>query len=60
MPFDRAHRAIVYQRAKAVADTVPLGTKEDVYGEGYEWVQHSIWPKHVDPENSRITIGGFG
>ncbi|MFN3197289.1 MAG: FMN-binding glutamate synthase family protein [Bradymonadia bacterium] len=57
-PFSREMRSLVYQRAKEVTDTVPFGTKEHVYDEGYEWVNHSLDPKHVDPETLRITIGG--
>ena len=48
-PYDRAHRAMVYQRAKNATDTLPLGTRRDVYKEGYEWIGHSMFPKHMDP-----------
>ena len=58
VPFDRAQRTIVYQRSKAVRDTVPFGTLEDVYQVGYEWVNHSLAPVHVQPNTMRITIGG--
>ena len=58
VPFDRAQRNIVYQRAKAARDTVPFGTLENVYSVGYEWVNHSLAPVHVDPADMRITIGG--
>jgi hypothetical protein len=47
-PYDRAHRAMVYQRAKNATDTLPLGTRRDVYKEGYEWIGHSMFPKHMD------------
>eukprot|EP01052_Picozoa_sp_SAG31_P028798 SAG31_NODE_2810_length_5061_cov_12.226522_2_plen_149_part_00 len=57
-PYDRAHRNIVYQRAKNCVDTLPLGTRRDVYQEGYEWIGHSLWPKHMDPASMRATIGG--
>ena len=40
VPFDREQRSLVYQRAKQVRDTIPLGTKEEVYSIGYEWVNH--------------------
>ena len=30
-PFDRSHRSIAYQRAKDVRDTLPFGTRRDVY-----------------------------
>jgi len=57
-PFSREERSIVYQRAKRSMDTLPFGTQKDVYETGYEWVNHSLHPKYVDPESLRITIGG--
>ena len=57
-PFSREERSIVYQRAKSTMDTLPFGTQKNVYDVGYEWVNHSLHPKHVDPESLRITIGG--
>ena len=35
-------RSVVYQRSKGDLDTVPLGTKMDVYRVGYEWMDHSL------------------
>jgi glutamate synthase domain-containing protein 2 len=58
VPFDRDQRSLVYQRAKKVRDTIPFGTKEDVYATGYEWINHSMAPLHLKPEDMRITIGG--
>jgi len=58
VPFSRESRSLVYQRAKNMTDTVPLGTRMNVYEEGYEYVNHSIWPTQVNPENLRVTIGG--
>ena len=58
MPFSRDTRAVIYQRAKMELDKRPFGTQEDVYREGYEWMNHSMAPKpHVD-EKFRVTIGG--
>ena len=57
-PFNKEDRSVVYQRAKGVLDTRPFGTIRDVYAEGYEWVNHSLCPKHIDPETLRVTIGG--
>ena len=57
-PFNRLQRSVVYQRAKKVRDTVPFGTQRDVYAVGYEWINHSIAPIHVEPEALRVTIGG--
>src|SRR5690349_19315184 len=58
MPFSRDTRAVVYQRAKMVLDKRPFGTQEDVYREGYEWMNHSVAPKASSSEKFRITIGG--
>lgn len=57
-PFSREERSLIYQRAKGVLDTVPFGTQQEVYKTGYEWVNHSIDTKHVDPKDLRVTIGG--
>jgi glutamate synthase domain-containing protein 2 len=58
MPFPRDKRAIVYQRAKRELDKRPFGTQLDVYENRYEWLQHSLAPKPVNPADLRITIGG--
>ena len=58
VPFDREQRSLIYQRAKNVRDTVPFGTKENLYEVGYEWVNHSLAPLHLEPEDLRVTIGG--
>lgn len=57
-PFNREQRSLVYQRAKHDLDTLPFGTQRDVYASGYEWVNHSLSPKHVKPQDLRVTIGG--
>jgi glutamate synthase domain-containing protein 2 len=57
-PFSRDKRALVYQRAKQALDKRPFGTQNDVYSSGFEWLAHSIAPKHVVKEPFRITIGG--
>ena len=44
MPFSRAQRSLVYQRAKGDPDNRPFGTQLDVGKQGYEWVNHSIAP----------------
>ncbi len=58
MPFNRNKRSIVYQRAKADLDKRPFGTMADVYATGFEWMNHSLTPKHHSTEPFRITIGG--
>ncbi|NND06208.1 MAG: FMN-binding glutamate synthase family protein [Saprospiraceae bacterium] len=59
-PINRISRSIVYQRAKQVLDTTPYGTQLDVYEEGYEWINHSIGSKHIEPGQAqpRVRIGG--
>lgn len=57
-PINRENRSVVYQRAKKVVDTVPFGTQQDVYREGYEFVGHSMMPHHVDPASLRVKVGG--
>lgn len=57
-PFSRDRRAIVYQRAKLVSEKRPFGTQYDVYGEGYEWVHHSMSPTPVSEEHFRVRVGG--
>lgn len=57
-PFSKEERSLVYQRAKGVLDTKPFGTQHNVYAVGYEWVNHSLAPVHVEPESLRVTIGG--
>lgn len=58
-PFNRVDRSTVYQRAKGVRDTIPFGTQLDVYKEGYEWISHSISPKHFNTldHDPRIMVG---
>ena len=57
IPFSRHQRAIVYQRAKEETDKRPFGTKADVYETGFEWLNHSMSPKHLDSHDFRVTIG---
>lgn len=58
VPFSREERSVVYQRAKGVRDTLPFGTQKAVYTVGYEWINHSMSPKSVDPSKMRVLIGG--
>ncbi|GFN25238.1 FMN-binding glutamate synthase family protein [Achromobacter denitrificans] len=57
-PFSRAQRSIVYQRAKREIDKRPFGTQEDVYGDRYEWINHSMSPSRIDDTDFRVTVGG--
>lgn len=57
-PYSREIRSLVYQRAKNERDTIAFGTKNNITEIGYQFSYHSIAPKHISEEASRITIGG--
>lgn len=57
-PFSRDKRSLIYQRAKGVEDKRPFGTRQRVYDSGYEWITHSVVPKHLEDHDFRIHIGG--
>ncbi len=58
VPFSREQRALVYRRAKGVPSDHPFGTLKDVYGNAYEYIQHSARPTvGLDPASFRISIG---
>jgi glutamate synthase domain-containing protein 2 len=56
-PFNRRQRAVVYQRAKDVKQTVAFGALDNMYDPGYEWAAHTAFPVKVKPESLRVTIG---
>ncbi len=60
VPVNRMFRSVVYQRAKGVLDTVPLGTKMDTYRAGYEWIDHSLMALRADDLDldPRVVVGG--
>jgi len=58
VPFSRAQRSLVYQRAKGVEDKRPFGTEMDFYHAGYEWINHSMRPVKITDTNFRVSIGG--
>ena len=57
---NRLFRTLIYQRSKKVNETTPFGTQSDVYAEGYEWMDHSIYAKnHSDfKDDPRVMVGG--
>jgi len=59
-PFSRLDRSLIYQRAKDETDTTPFGTQLDVYGESYEWMNHSIGALDSKDINKdpRVRVGG--
>ena len=56
-PINREFRSLVYQRAKGDRDTRPFGTLFDVYGDGYEWINHSLAPQKIANHDPRIIFG---
>lgn len=59
VPFSRAQRSLVYARSKNEPAEQSFGTIEDVYGNGFEFMGHSMNPtKHQDPKEFRVVIGG--
>ena len=57
-PFARVKRSLAYQRAKKASDKRPFGTQLDVYGDRYEWINHSMAPTKIADMDFRITVGG--
>lgn len=58
LPFSRNQRALVYQRAKGISDKRPLGTIEDTYKAGTEWLMHTINPVgKVRIQDLRVKVG---
>lgn len=59
VPISRQLRGLVYRRSKKELDTVPFGTKMDVYQPGYEWIGHSLKAVRADEIDRapRIKIG---
>lgn len=57
-PISREFRSLIYQRAKGARDTRPFGTIFDVNRPGYEWLNHSLQPKHHSDLDPRVKFGG--
>lgn len=57
-PIPREFRSLVYQRAKGAKDTRPFGTIFEVNRDGYEWVNHSLSPRHPTDISPRVKVGG--
>ena len=53
-PFSRQQRSLVYQRAKGDSDKRPFGTQMDVGAVGYEWINHSIAPTHINGDRKSV------
>lgn len=57
IPFSRAQRSLVYQRAKDTVDVRPYGTQMNSYAPDYEWVNHSMMSRYLHEYDFRTTIG---
>jgi glutamate synthase domain-containing protein 2 len=57
VPFSREQRAIVYQRAKGALDKRPFGSRNDVYVDGFEWINHSVSPSQIASHDFRVQVG---
>lgn len=59
VPFSRAERALVYQRAKGASDKRPFGTLNNLYQTGSEvLLQKNHVAEHIEPNKLRVTVGG--
>jgi glutamate synthase domain-containing protein 2 len=57
-PINREKRSLVYRRAKSQRDTVPFGSRHDMYAPGFECVHHALFPTQVNARNLRVPVGG--
>ena len=57
IPFSRAQRSVVYQRAKNAMDSRAFGTELKVKEAGHEWINHSLAPTSIRNQDFRITVG---
>lgn len=56
-PINREFRSLIYQRAKGERDTRSFGTQFDIYRVGYEWTNHTMFPKELSNEEPRVLFG---
>ncbi|MCP4410876.1 MAG: FMN-binding glutamate synthase family protein [Gammaproteobacteria bacterium] len=59
-PIRRQYRTLVHNRSQNVQDTIPFGSKVNMYAIGYEWIPHSIAAldaSEIDPQ-IRVKVGG--
>lgn len=57
-PFSRERRNLIYRRAKGANDTLPFGTEQEILGDGYRSLLHSMNVTEVDKEHVRVIFGG--
>lgn len=56
-PFSRERRNLIYRRAKGANDTLPFGTEQEIVGDGYRSLIHSISAKTVAEDDVRVLFG---
>ncbi|MBB3189166.1 FMN-binding glutamate synthase family protein [Halomonas cerina] len=57
-PFNRAQRTLINARADGQADASPFGTLLDFEAAGFDYAEHSLVPKNVPEDVTRLTVGG--
>jgi len=57
VPYSRNQRAMVYQRAKNIHGIRPFGSLEEMYGDDYVWLNHSITPSVISDQDFRVKVG---
>ncbi len=60
VPINRMYRSVVYQRSTGAMDSVPFGTRVDIYRVGYEWMGHSLAAHKMETLDTdpRVLVGG--
>ena len=57
-PYNREERHLVEKRAQNMPGYQPFGTQYDINDIGYNSANHSLSPKTVSEQDSRVTVGG--
>ena len=57
LPYSRDQRSMVYQRSKGILAARPFGSKNDMYAEDFNWLNHSLQPTHIENKDFRIRVG---
>ncbi len=60
LPIRRQYRTLIANRSEKKPDTIPFGSKVDMYEPGYEWIGHSInaLDAHDMSPDLRVKVGG--
>ncbi|WP_373089620.1 FMN-binding glutamate synthase family protein, partial [Sneathiella sp.] len=57
-PYNRLQRNLVYARAAHGLETQPFGTQWHILDVGYQRASHSLAPKKVTADKTRVMVGG--